>query len=132
MKKPDFKDIYFDSNQVCWGLGNKVVGPQVLARIQLREPTSEEEKEEMEEYAEAKEIYDKYINKGQRFKPAGPRYNDKVQCVITYIHPEKHLVTWKQDNLTDKDASRGMKPAKGKWRINSVIRLFKAKHIEFI
>ena len=131
MKKPDFKDIYFDPDQVCWGRGNKVVGPQLLARIELREPTSEEEKEEMEEYTEAKEIYDKYINKGQRFKSSGPRATG-VQCVITYIHPEKQLVTWKQDNLTDEETERGMRPARGKWPINSVISLFKAKEIEFI
>ena len=90
------------------------------------------EEKEKKEYCEAKEIYDKFLNVGQKFKPYGDKANKGVECKITYFHPTKQLITWKQYNLSNDFIEKGYKPASGKWLINSMITLVKNKQIEFI
>lgn len=132
MKKPEFKDIYFDEDQVVWGQGNNIVGLQELARIQLRELTPEEDEMTKIAYDSAKEIYDTYFNLGQRFQPDGETANKGVKCKITYIHAEKQLVTWRQYNLSERQIEIGFKPARGKFFINAMLKLVSTNKIEFI
>jgi len=132
MKKPDFKDLYFDDSQVVWGVGNNIMGPNLIARIKFRELNDEEENEEKLKYYAAKEIYETYFNKGQKFKPSGKTANKNIECKITFIHSEKQLITWKQTNLTKEQIENGLKPATGKWFINAMLKLVKTKEIEFL
>lgn len=132
MKKPDFDKIYFDADDIVWGQGNHIVGLPILASIKFGEPSKEMQEKEKKEYFEAKEIYDKYINLGQKFKPSGDNANKNVECKITFFHSEKQLITWKQYNLSNDFKEKGFKPASGKWLINSMITLVKNKQIEFI
>lgn len=132
MAKPDFNKIYFDSSVVVWGRGNDIVGLQKIATIQFGQLTPEMEEEEKKEYFKAKEIYEKYFNVGQKFKPIGENANKNVECKITFIHAEKELVTWKQTNLSTHFIENSYKPACGKFSINAMLQLVKNKEIEFI
>ncbi len=59
----EFSQIHYDRHTICWGHGNNLVGPQLLARIQLREPTKKEDKEEGKE--EKKNPFKVFCSKGQ-------------------------------------------------------------------
>lgn len=132
MRKPEFREINYDPNTICWGMGNHVVGPRLIARIQLREAEAEQEFKLKEDYERAEEIYDRYINVGQKFKPSGENANNGIVVKVTYIHAEKQLVTWKQVEFSEEFIHQGLKPAKGKWTINSMIHLYNSGRIEFI
>jgi len=130
--KKKFEQVSYNPNAPKWGLGNKVVGLQLLATIKLREKNKKELAAEKQDWQEAKSIYEKYINVGQRFKPIGERANKDVEAKITFIHNEKELVTWKQCNLTPSQIKMGCKPAAGKFSISSMIQMYKTKQITFI
>lgn len=132
MAKPKFENLYFNDSEVVWGRGNDIVGLQIIASLKLRDSTPEELEQEKRNYEEAKEIYERFFNKGQRFKPCGNNANKSVECVITFINENKQTVTWKQDNLPDKLREISVKPAAGKFFINSMLRLVKTGEIEFI
>lgn len=93
-----FEELHYDPHTICWGLGNDIVGPQILARIQLREPTRKEDKKLKADYEKAKELFNKYVQKGMRFKPSGDDANKEVTFKITYIHNEKQSITWLQED----------------------------------
>lgn len=132
MAKLDFKDVVYDSSTICWGKGNKVVGLNLIARIQLREPTKADDRKAKRDYLDAKKIYDTYINKGQRFKPNGDKANKAVTGKITFINNKNQMVSWKQDNLTAEELAIGYIPAAGKLLINSMISMFRSKQIVFL
>lgn len=127
MAKPEFENINFDSDFICWGRGNYILKPNMIGRYKFRELTDEEKNAEQKKYDAAKEIYDTFINKGQKFKPAGTDANEKVEAVITFIHAEKQTITWKQIN-----ADPSFKAANGKWSINAMLSLVKQGKIIFI
>lgn len=129
--KPEFIDINYQDDLICWGVGNNAVSPRMIAKIILREPNSKEEELLKLKYDKSKEIYDTYINLGQRLKPLGSSATS-AEAKITFIHPEKMTVTWLQDNLTNDQKSRGLKPARGKWTIMSMIQMYLTKEIDFI
>ncbi|MDD4972014.1 MAG: hypothetical protein PHT07_21515 [Paludibacter sp.] len=133
MDKLDFKDVFYDSGTVCWGCGNDAIGPRLVARIKMRDLTPEEEAREREDWLKAKDIYEKYINRGQLFRPAGKTGNKDIVCKITFINPPNQKVSWKQaiteENLKKMNYS---KPAKGSFSINVMIRLYLNGEIEFI
>ncbi len=131
-KKLDFKDVYYDRSTICWGHGNNAVGLRCLASIQLREPTTKEEKEEMKDWLKAKDVFDTYINVGQKFKPVGKSDVSSVIAKITYIHNEKQSVSWKQCNMSDEYKQIGYKPAAGKFSIDAMLSLHRSKEIVFI
>ncbi len=132
MAKPKFEDVYYDPDSIRWGMGNYVVGPNLIATIKLRELNKKEEKKLKSELRSAKDVYEKYINKGQCFRPIGEKANEKIEAKITFINPTKQSVTWKQYNMTNEETSRGCKPAAGKWSINAMLVMQKNKEIEFI
>lgn len=132
MAKPDFKDVHYEPGTVRWGVGNKAVGLNLIARIRLKEPTKADDRREKKDWLDAKSIYDTYINKGQRFKPGGDKANKQVTAKITAINNNTQQVSWKQDNLTPEQISEGYKPAAGKFLINTMISLYRAKQIIFI
>ncbi|MBX4188408.1 MAG: hypothetical protein KW793_04745 [Candidatus Doudnabacteria bacterium] len=132
MRKPKFEEINYDPGMICWGKGNNVIAPNLIARIQLREPTKKEDKEELRRYNEGKDIYEKFINKGQLFRASGKRASSGIVCKITYINEEKQSVSWKQCNMSDDEILGVRKPAAGKFSINAFIQLFKGKEIEFL
>ncbi len=132
MKKLEFKDVYYDPATICWGEGNDIVGPQLLARIQIREPNKKENAKALKDYNEAKEIYDQHFELGQTFKASKEKTISNVEAKITYIHNEKQTVTWKQYNLSKEQIADGIKPARGRWSINAMIKLCMTGEIEFI
>lgn len=126
--KPLFKDLSYDQNYVCFPIGGNEIGRlQLLATIQLREKNKKELAQEKKDYKRSEKIYNDFINLGQLFIPIGERATKNLTCKITYIHPSKELVTWKQI-----DCPKENKPAAGKWRIQSFITLYKGKKIDFI
>jgi hypothetical protein len=131
-KKIDFKDVYYDRHIIRWVQGNNAVGLNCLASFSLRNPTKKEEKEEKKDYLKAKEIFDTHINVGQKFKPSGEKARSEVIAKITFIHNEKQSVSWKQCNMTEEQAKRGLKPAAGKWSINAMLAIHRAGNITFI
>lgn len=127
MQKPEFKYLRYDGQHICFPVsGNHVGSLQLLARIQFGEPTMEELIAEQNDYEFAKEIYDTWINVGQHFIGLGDTSTDAV-CKITFIHPTKELVTWKQIN-----APEPYLPACGKWTIQNFISMCKSGQIAFI
>lgn len=131
-QKLPFEEILYDAHAVCWGRGNNAVGPQLLGIFQIREPNKKENARIKKDWEDAKQIYDKYINKGQRFKPWGLKANNTVTCKITAVNCAKQSVSWKQDNLTPDEAAKGYKPAAGKFSINAIIQLYRNNEIKFI
>jgi hypothetical protein len=127
MKKPNFEDILFDSDFIGWGVGNRILAPNLIGRYKFRGLTPEESEEELKKYNAAKDIYDKFINIGQKFKPAGDGANTDVECKITFIHSEKQTVTWRQTNNTST-----YKSASGRWPINAMLGLVRLGSIIFI
>lgn len=132
MKKAEFKDIAFDPDVIGWGVGNTVIRLNCIARIKLRKLTEAEEAIEKEKYDAAKKIYDDHINVGSIFRPIGENANSQITARITSINSEKSYITWKQNNLSEKDKSLGFKPAAGKWSISTTIMLVKNNEIKFI
>ena len=102
-------------------MGNDLVGLPLIASFKFSEPSEDEEKKERAEYEQAKEIYDKHINRNAKFTAIGKGANANIICRITSINSKNHYVTWKQCNLSQKEKEAGIKPAKGKWGINAMI-----------
>lgn len=125
--KLPFKEVFYDEKHICWGVGNDAVSLNLLARIKLRELNRKEERALKKNYDQAKKIYGDFINKGQRFKAIGEKANKGIVCKITFINSETQLVSWKQIN-----AIAPYKPAAGKFLINSFIRMYQLKEIDFI
>ncbi len=127
----DFAQIHYDPNTICWGIGNNLVGPHLLARIQLREPTEKEDRAEYEDYKKAEQIFNTYVKKGQRFKAGGDTANKDVTCKITFINWDKQSVSWKQDNIHEMTnySDKPLKPAAGKFSINGFISMVKSNRI---
>lgn len=132
MNKLDFKDVNYNPNTICWGVGNSVVGPQLLASFRFKEMSKEEEDLLKLDYEKAREIFENHIVKGAKFVPCGKKANTFIEAKITSINLEKQYVTWKQYNLTDEQISNGYIPAAGKFSINSLISLVKTKEIKFL
>ncbi|MBV5282191.1 MAG: hypothetical protein JZU53_07115 [Paludibacter sp.] len=130
-KKLDFTHIPYQK-VICWGHGNNAVGLQQLASIRLCEPTEKEIEAKRIDYNEAKEIYEKYINKGQKFQGS----NKDIVAKITHINFEKFTVNYKQCNIDEYTEKHGLfngrpwKPAKGKFSINAMISLIRTKEIK--
>lgn len=134
--KPPFEQIFYERHTIRWGCGNNPVGVHLIATIKLKDNTKKQDKEEKKDYEAAKKIYDEFINVGQRFKPSVVKANREVTAKITFIHVEKQLITWKQDNIHEFEMptwnDNPLKPACGKWPIDSFIALVKSGEIEFI
>lgn len=132
--KLKFEELLYDPYIIVWGLGNDLVGPQLLARIQLREPTKKEDRAAKSDYERVRDIFNNNVNLGQRFKASGKDASRGIECKITYINNSKQSVTWKQDNAeTHPDfIGKGYKPAAGKWSINAFIAMIKSGRIEII
>ena len=131
-KKFDFEYVQFDPDTICWGVGNNAVGLSLMARIELREKNKSEQRKEKKEWEQAKLIYDKHINVGQKFKAVGERANKSIVCKVTYIHNEKGSVTYRQCNMTEDQKNAGYKPASGKFSINALLYMHKSGEIQFI
>lgn len=129
--KPDFSYIYYDKGHICWGVGNDAIGPRLIARIAIpgAKISKKQEKAEKKDYEYAKEVYEKYVNKGVRFKSSGDRAT-RVEVKITHINFEKQTICWLQDNMTKEEIKKKYKPAKGKFVINSFITLLKHGEIK--
>lgn len=127
----EFSQVHYDPNTICWGLGNNLVGPRLLARIKLREPTKKEEKAAFKDYKEAERIFTEYCNKGQRFKASGDTVNREITCKITFVNIDKQSISWKQDNIHEmvNYSDIPLKPAAGKFSINGFISMIKSKGI---
>jgi hypothetical protein len=132
MNNLEFKDVNYNPNTICWGVGNRVVGPNLLASFRLKEMSKEEEDLLKLDYEKAKQIYEKHIIKGAKFIPCGKKANTSIEAKITSVNIEKQYVTWKQYNLTDEQISNGYIPAAGKFSINTLISLVKTNEIKFL
>lgn len=107
-KQPDFPEV-FNGFNVCWGQGNKVIGPQLLGSIPMytlyEEGSIKRKKAEKEywkvkekEYNEAKDIYDKNIFVGTIFYGS---FKDRT-AKITKINTEKGYICWKASDEWEK------------------------------
>jgi hypothetical protein len=130
-KRLEFKYVHYDPDMICWGAGNHIIGPRLIARIQISKPSKEEEKRMKNEFAKAESVYEKFIRVGMRFKPCG-KHSTNVIAKITFINNEKQTVTWKQINLTMDEIKYGLKPAAGKFNIGAMIHLYRQKEIQFL
>lgn len=130
--KPKFEGINYSNDVICWGHGNNLVGPAMLASIRFANESKKEIVARESDFKIAKDIYTKNINKGSLFRVVGDRANTKIIAEITFINGTKNSVTWKQVNLTEKQISDGLKPATGKWNISAFIKMCKGNYVEFI
>lgn len=102
MKQPDFPET-FNGFSICWGMGNHLVGLQLLASIPAyafyKEGDPERERLQLiyweskqKEYDEAKKLYEDNVFVGTTF-----RGGTDVECRITKIHidSEKAYVCYK-------------------------------------
>lgn len=131
--KPKFSDIYYDPQTICWGHGNNIVGPRLIASIKIRELTPEEDAELKADYEKAEEIYNK-LNLNQKFIGGSKDANKSLVLKITAINGEKQHVSWIQTNTVElsKRDNFQYKPAKGKFNINAMIHLVKCGEIILI
>ena len=130
--KPSFEEINYNSDVICWGHGNNLVGPVLLASISFKNETKCELRLRLDKLKVAKDIYDKHINKGSVFRVVGDRANNKIIAEITFINKNKFSVTWKQINLTSEQIEHGYKPACGKWDISAFIKMCNGGYVEFV
>ena len=128
--KPDFKDLKISLFSTAYGFGNKAICPVPVSIIILNEDQFDERQKET--YYKKKEIYDKWVNKGQEFIPQGKSAN-KVVAKIIRVNPKTETVSWVQSNFEEGPNSLSKKiPAKGKWSINTIINLAMSGQIKFI
>lgn len=130
MAKKPFEEIAYDPDFICWGVGNSAVSLNLIAKIQLREPNTEEEKKQKEKWEAGKKIYEELIVKGGRFSPSGDRGHTDVVFKITFINYNTQIISVKQDNLNEPQISDGYKPATAKFSIGSFIRLIELGEIK--
>lgn len=136
MKKPCFSTIPYRRDECCHGWGNHAVTLPVLASWRLREKTEEEIAAEKADYEEAKEMYDKYINRGVMFKGKGEKASKDLILEIVSISWKKSVVRFKQPqfNVDYYNEKHGWKvnPSVGSFTINGFINLLKNGHIEIV
>lgn len=125
-----FEQIYYNPRTICWGVGNGAVGPSLIARIQLRPLTKKQQADEKKAWDSAKEIYDKFLWKGQLWKPAGKTANKDMTCKITYINPATQTVC-SVHILSQSQIKKGYRAGKSKISINAFITMHKNGEIEF-
>ncbi len=133
-KRLDFSQVQYDPKLICWGHGNKVIGPRLVAIIanpDYKQSKAEKEREK-KDYEIAKNIYNVYILHGQKFSATSKGANTQIIAKITFINPDKQSVSWKQCNLSNEDKAVGFKPASGKMSISAMIHLIKNKEIVFV
>lgn len=117
--KPLFIDINYDPRIHYQPRGNQMTFLAPIAHI-ITDQEKYAEKHNTQMNA-AEEIYNKYINVGQVFRPSGEGANIKIICKIIRINPKTNTISWRQIN-NDTDLTS----AKGKWPIASMIYLIKA------
>jgi hypothetical protein len=146
VKQPPFPDV-FNGFNVCWGVGNQIVGPQLLASIPIyslyKEGTRKRKKAEKEywearkkEYNEAKELYDKNLFVGTIFYGS---FKDHI-AKITKINIEKGWICWKASDAWEakikkdnKKYKTQLKPPKpGKISLSSFLSMLKSNQITIV
>ena len=128
--RPDFSELPIDTDIICWGQGNKAIGPRIIARFNI-DPACECQKKEVDEaemkkYLAWKAIYDDYILTGTRFTG-----NKGITAKITRINYDSLSVSFLQENAKEV-ISKGYKPAKGKMYIGAFIAMVINESIRII
>jgi len=129
--KPNFEDINYNSDVICWGHGNNLVGPNLIASIRLKPESKKEIDARKKDIEAAKKIYTENINRGAKFIPKGDNAIKGISAKIIFINSRTNTITWIQE-LTEKQTQLGYKPASGRWNISAVIKMVKESRIEFL